>query len=218
MNPFAVDSHFLISPDVAPFALFLQIMGVTRVIPGYCGGTDSSTGLDGKVSTSTTSTPNFNNMRDHFQAMFVEYHPKTVSYTEILATACMYNTKVNFQQTVIFPSTEQQVKEGYAFLSKVHEKISDMSERSNKNDTDFDFHDDDEEDDEEEDVTESMDGSHSWNNNNAYIKKSIAALGSLSRPLSIDVREPVTIFYQAEEQFCGPNNNKQDSSRHSANF
>ena len=28
------------------------------------------------------------------------------------------------------------------------------------------------------------------------------AFGRLDRPLTIDVREPVTVFYQAEEKYC----------------
>ena len=51
--------------------------------------------------------PTFNNMREHFQGLFVEYNPKTVTYTEIVATACMYDTQAKYQQTVLFPSTTQ---------------------------------------------------------------------------------------------------------------
>jgi peptide-methionine (S)-S-oxide reductase len=105
-------------------AVFKMLNGVTKVLPGYAGGTKEDATYE-KVSTGETS---------HAEVAYLEYDPEQVKFRDLLTVffASHDSTTVNRQgndigpqyRSVIFYSNDEQKKEAQDFINELNSSNS----------------------------------------------------------------------------------------------
>lgn len=107
-------------------AVFKMLKGVSKVLPGYSGGTKEDAKYD-KVSAGTTG---------HAEVTYVEYDPKEVSYHDLLTVffASHDSTTVNKQgndvgpqyRSVIFFTTPEQQAEAGEYIKAIPSAVTEL--------------------------------------------------------------------------------------------
>lgn len=107
--------------------VFKMLRGVSKVLPGYAGGTKEDATYD-KVSSGKTG---------HAEATLVEYDPKQIAYKDLLTVffASHDPTTVNRQgsdvgpqyRSVIFYTTEEQKNEAKAFAKEIDGAVTEVA-------------------------------------------------------------------------------------------
>lgn len=102
-------------------AVFKMLKGVSKVLPGYAGGTEEDATYE-KVSSGRTG---------HAEVAYLEYDPEQVKFRDLLTVffASHDPTTVNRQgndigpqyRSVIFYSKEEQKKEGLEFIKELND-------------------------------------------------------------------------------------------------
>lgn len=108
-------------------AVFKMIRGVTRVLPGYAGGTKEDATYE-KVSTGATN---------HAEATLIEYDPVQVKFRDLLTVffASHDPTTLNRQgsdvgpqyRSIIFYTTEAQRAEAEAFIQGIEGAVTELA-------------------------------------------------------------------------------------------
>ena len=135
-----------------------DLVGVTRVIPGYTGGDGNddcnddddegsfSNNTDDTASTTTTSassrsswhckrfsqmsthhetSPTYENMQGNYKALFIEYHPKMITYSKIISEVCCFETSATARARQEFAPDDVAIntyENPHSFRQRIHSR------------------------------------------------------------------------------------------------